>query len=180
MSNYNRIKNNDIFGVNYFTAGRNGYTCIDTTHGNSTGTETPMAGLTKRLAADICREINTAQNDAFEALLLVITSEDQESMNSNELYLYATTTQRIYLMHLTQIQTSFVHYMKKEKPLSELFEIIRAVKTAFDDAAKQYVNELPEITKDNQTVFTPLDIYACCFNYLDYMRLEYEANGLRG
>lgn len=183
---YISSEDNSIHGSKYYIHGYNGSSHIETTCGNTTGTENVMNGIKpKYLAEEILCKLKSAQIESYMGMLL--SSIIGNSANSDNLYLYATTTSKLYKKHFSPAisdlktlldakGTDFERFGRDN--IYELRDIVWCVSAAFHTAAEMYHEEIqPEHFWD--PTFTPLDIFMCTKRWMEFYINEYKINGLK-
>jgi len=170
-----KIRDNTIYGTNYYTTARNGYSCIDGDYGDSIGGVTLLAGVKpKSLVHDINIIVNDVQRDSMQELLLAVLAG--ESANSEDLYIYTTNTSAIYNEWLQPaIKKLKILLDNKSDKALDWNSLIDDLYMAFRAGSKHYNKEFECEGEKN---FTKLDIYTCVYQWIEANKIEYKCNGL--
>lgn len=169
------IQDNEIFGENYYTSGRYGYTCIDRTYANGSGTKDCLSGFTKKNAQSILYAIRECQRNSMTDLLTALSIG--ASGNSEELYLYATNESDLYNLWFKPTLTKLKQLLdEKSQNAYDHSNIISSLECAFEAATEKYDKELKEDKKN----WTKLDVHVCIAQWLEFYKGEYKVNQLAG
>lgn len=182
--------NDKIHGTKYYTAGRNGYTCIDNTIGDSSGGDTLISGIrSEKGARETCAAINRVQTETLLQCAMVYLT-DGHSAHSLDLYLTVTNDGKLYESIFKSIQSDIRKFMQNYSVkgkldgsrlgvhgLAELRSIIQSTAYAFTIGLEKYEKEFSNMQKERK-VFTHLDVYTAAMAYINLHIHEFEANGL--
>ena len=171
-------------GKNYILSGRYGYTAIDATQENTSGTEIIMTGIKpKKHAHYIYKALKSEQLVTLESCIESILLG--ESANSEELYLYATNTRKWYVLWGKPQIVKLKHLLDTYGDIDrwkdyELQSIVRCLITAFEHASEMYEKESPRGGGNEWYNFTRLDYTIAAYKFITHYIVEYNCNKLEG
>lgn len=124
---------------------------------------------------------------AINFMEMILSELLDGSGNSEDLYLYTTTTQKFYTENFAPAIENLKELLDKRgsdlerfnnRDIYTLRSILWSVVLTFDTATEMYHKE---IKPDNfwDKTFTPLDIYTCAFTWIRFYINEYTINGLK-
>lgn len=175
-----------VYGTNYYTAGRYGYTAIYRTHENSSGCNTVYTGIKPRKLAEAwCASLERCQAETLESFVMSVLSGG--TANSETLYEYTVNIGDLYHEYLrpcfTRLKTIldryYPHRMGDVAPY-DLQGLYRAVCLAFEEGARLYQKEFPRGGQNEWYEITKLDIADCALSWIQRAIDEYRANKLAG
>lgn len=172
-----------FYGTNYELAGRYGYSAIDGSHKNGSGSSALITGVKPtRLAKEILHCVNRTQEESLTDLLGSMLAG--ESANSEELSLYALNDGELHEQHQKRlIETMAGWFAEYGTDFSKwdrysISLMIQYCVEFFKHAAEKYSKEFPRGNGNDWYNFTQLDFTICAHDYIKHSLAEYKINGL--